>query len=318
MTILPFLIIVFFISWILQYVYLQSSRIGISDIPNERSMHSAPVKKSGGIIFISVFAASAAIFYPELAFRMTSLTAGFVFIFATGILDDLYNLGSKTRFASELAVFTAIAYVWNPEFAVFGYTIPAHLGPLFLAVYFIGIINIVNFMDGMDLYLVGTVLTAMIVSFFTFDPLLLLLISPLFLILAAAISSFAAFNAPRARLFMGDSGSLPLGFLIALLPFLQQEPAELSRIYLIIPVFLTDGALTILKRLYERKNILNAHREHLYQVAAQRLLSRKSVPVLFSLWNLTGLFFINSSPNYTLLYFVVNMLVYVIMYRKSL
>ncbi len=140
-----------------------------------------------------------------------------------------------------------------------------------------------------------------------------------YLMILSGVAAFMFYNYPPAKLFMGDSGSLPLGFLIAMLPFVHSNSnaAELAEIGFLIPVFLTDGTITIIKRIFAKKNIFSAHREHLFQRISDSVLTKKQTAFLFSLVNLGGgiCFFLLSGKSLPIyLLFAINLLAFLIPY----
>ena len=110
------------------------------------------------------------------------------------------------------------------------------------------------------------------------------------LLLIVCLGSFVYFNFPPARLFMGDTGSLPLGYMIAILPFFgNPESIDLGYGFLLIPVFWVDGVLTIIRRLFKKENIFRAHREHLFQKISLSILNKRQTTIIFSFWNLLSI-----------------------------
>lgn len=279
-AIIPFLAFLF--SALMLNFYRKSS-LGVNDIPNERSMHKFPVKKGGGAIFIAIFILSIL-----LDSGANALVAGLVFTLLIGIYDDLYNPGSLNKLFLEFLFFLPFSFFINQNIIILGFYIPYFLAIPTTAFYFVFIINLINFMDGMDLYLLLSTLAAIVVLSFLIPSI------PSFIFLFIAILlSFAVFNYPPAKMFMGDSGSLPIGFMIAMMPFFAVETAiDLTDIFFLIPVFLIDGILTIMKRALTGENILKAHRLHLYQIISEKTLSKNNTVILFSLTNLFSIPFL--------------------------
>ncbi|MCE9500487.1 MAG: hypothetical protein K8R21_08325 [Leptospira sp.] len=274
---------------ILQFFYYKSEFISISDVPNERSMHTASVKKAAGIFFVSVFIIAALILLP-VSLETLFIISGSVFCLLLGFADDILNLSSFTKLIAEFMFFIPFSGYFCGNCRIFGID-PGLIGifaPVLVAFYFVFVINLCNFMDGIDFYLVLTFFVSMvnliILGNFTG-------ISANYLILfSASFLGFAILNYPPAKLFMGDSGSLPVGFLLASLPFFINTPStpDLSMSILLIPVFWTDGVITIVSRYIQGKNILQAHREHLYQRISLSIFSKRTTSVLFGLINLSA------------------------------
>jgi UDP-N-acetylmuramyl pentapeptide phosphotransferase/UDP-N-acetylglucosamine-1-phosphate transferase len=244
----------------------------LSDIPNERSMHSSPVKRSAGIVFFSLFWGITSIyslekddFNPDFYFIISCT----LFFSLLGFLDDIKNLSSKLKLILEIIFIFIILLIYPNSFSLFSFEIPNFrlLTIFLLTLYIVFISNLCNFMDGLDLYLSITFLI-FIINFTIFNNFIISNYLGFLILLLFSMSSFFYFNSPNAKMFMGDSGSLPIGFLIGISPLysgVEGLSKDLSFILLFIPVFIIDGVFTLLKRTIEKKHIFRAHREHLYQ-----------------------------------------------------
>ena len=257
-------------------------------IPNERSSHKVPTPQIGGVIIIPIYLAFTLAF-SEPSFSFHSET--FVLIYAplalaiVGFADDRYGLPVFLR----LPLFTAIAAcaVFSPELQK---SLNGHhwLMPFLLSFAVLSFLNFTNFMDGMDGMLV--------VEFVPILSLLVILSSlghlisldPVALIaLLAVLLGFACFNRPPAKLFMGDSGSLSLGFLVAF--FLAQVALEKNFVSAILPplYFIADTCLTLAKRIIRGEKIWRAHRQHAYQRAMDSGQSVVSILIRILIANIT-------------------------------
>ncbi len=247
-------------------------RRGVIDIPNERSSHAIPTPRGGGLaIIISFLLASLALlfFRPIESFPGFFFWSGLILVAITSLLDDHLNLPVYIRFGLHLAAATMVS-LENGGFGNFPLPEPYNFELGFfnypLTIFWIlAVLNIYNFLDGIDGYaavqgLVASIGLALLYpAGVSFD---------LAIILAAAIAGFLLFNWHPARIFMGDIGSTSLGFIFATLPFyIDQVPVNLaifsSGIFLWF--FLADGAFTIVRRLLNKEKIWVAHRSHIYQ-----------------------------------------------------
>ena len=249
-------------------------------VPGARSSHVQATPQGGGLVVVPVailvaFGAlvGAAGVRPD-GFAW-SLVGALALLAALGAWDDLRPLGAAFRFLAQAAA-AALALAATPrDFAALLWFVPA---PLVAAAALIGtlwLINLTNFMDGIDLMTVSQFVPA----FATVYALLAGLDGPpqwvgaLCLACAGALAGFALMNRPRARLFLGDSGSLPLGLLaaVALLEVAGARglaPALLPFLYSI-----ADATLTLLRRLVAGERVWEAHRDHFYQRANRAGLS---------------------------------------------
>ncbi|PJZ69222.1 UDP-phosphate N-acetylglucosaminyl 1-phosphate transferase [Leptospira perolatii] len=283
----------FLLSLLLCYFYLNSPSLGISDVANERSMHQGITKKSGGI-WIYISSSISILIFSSITGSDFPLHwwSGLSFFFFLGLLDDLKGLSPYVRFGAEF-IFLFAWVSWNPiPIVLFGLDLgnfPGGLGEtLLISLYLLFFINLCNFMDGLDTYLVGS-LVAIAISFSICYKAIL---PNYYMLLFSAVFGFLAWNLPKAKLFLGDSGSLPLGFAMGTLPFLHlqaQTKIELSSVFFLAPVFFTDGIFTILTRIFKKENIFLAHRDHLYQKFAVKTTSKGWVSFLFVLANFPSL-----------------------------
>lgn len=231
------------------------------DIPNHRSLHVAPVPRIGGLgILAGILAAGiAAGFTPDLR-----VLGALVLLAAVSLTDDLRNLGVAWRMLAHLfsAALAATALVYE------SHGLWPALGATFAIAW---MTNLYNFMDGSD-GLAGGMAAC---GFGSFGVAALLAgdlpFATLNLAIAASALGFLAFNLPPARVFMGDAGSIPLGFLAAVCAIAgwQRNDWPLWFGVVVFSPFIIDATLTLLKRLARGARIWQAHREHYYQLLVQ-------------------------------------------------
>jgi UDP-N-acetylmuramyl pentapeptide phosphotransferase/UDP-N-acetylglucosamine-1-phosphate transferase len=251
------------------------------DHPNERSSHSVPTPRGGGIALVG----SLLLAWLVLSQRGWVAPGVVNIAFAAGLLatvswiDDLRGLSPALRL---LAQGTAVALgIWVlPETQN---TLQGWSGPVF---YLIGVgllwiwwINLFNFMDGID-GLAGSEAAAIGVGVLVFAMLGIGADSELALLAAAIIGAaigFLVWNWSPARIFLGDVGSAPLGYLLGFL-LLDLALRGFWKIALILPLyFLADATITLSRRLIRGERIWEAHREHFYQQAVRGGLSHAAV-----------------------------------------
>lgn len=268
---------------------LQRSRV--MDIPNQRSSHSIPVPRGGGIL-IAIPLLGGLLAYglagPEPAWRpLAGILLGVTGLGALGFLDDLYSLKARTRLLLQIGLVSgALALVGLPTTNL---VLPGvgsfDLGffhALVCLLFVVGFTNMFNFMDGINglagFQAVIAGLGLAVVAHGAQAPIWPVAMA----VLVGSTLGFLVFNFPRARVFMGDVGSLPVGFLLAL-GVLQvghgpaaQSPPPLWVQTLFIWPFLFEATWTLMLRIKRRQNPFKAHRNHLYQlfVIAGRTHSR--------------------------------------------
>jgi UDP-N-acetylmuramyl pentapeptide phosphotransferase/UDP-N-acetylglucosamine-1-phosphate transferase len=251
-------------------------RLRIIDHPNERSLHSQPMPRTGGIaIWVGIITGVLAIaisfgFRAEVGWIMG---AAFI-VAAISFIDDRANVPVRIRLiihliAGSLLLASGISSpsLWpSTETAL-----PIGLIWLFCLFYMIWMTNLYNFMDGMDGFAGGMA----VIGFGTLGLLGQLAgdgyYAAMCWVVAAATAGFLMWNFPPARIFMGDTGSSTLGLLAAGLS-LWADRAELFPLWLAVLVFapfVIDATLTLARRTLKGQRIWEAHRDHYYQRLVQ-------------------------------------------------
>ncbi len=239
------------------------------DIPNDRSSHSKPIPRCGGIVLVLVFFVSLFLFSGwDSSFVVPYLLGGLLISFV-GLLDDLVNLkGHQKIFGMVMSTLLPIIFGLKLNYlGLVGNNVYILYILTFLWIY--GMINAFNFMDGID-GLVGGV--SVIFSYFVLGFALLNGSGPVALaalILMAVCLGFLFFNYSPASIFLGDAGSMFLGFNFAMLSiFITNQSANRIPIFVFALIFapiVYDSIVTFVRRGLEGKNVIEAHREHLYQ-----------------------------------------------------
>jgi Fuc2NAc and GlcNAc transferase len=254
------------------------------DIPNDRSSHSVPTPRGGGIAIVVSFLASLPVLnsadWLTTPVCLALAGAGAV-VAAAGFLDDHGHIPARWRL---LVHFCAAAWglYWLggfPVLMVFG-DFPDWLSYVCVAVYMVWLLNLFNFMDGID-GVAGLEAITVCCS----GALLAWLVTPdssvwmLPALLAAAASGFLAWNFPPARIFMGDAGSGFLGIMLALFSVQAAKIApQLFWVWLILlGVFIVDATVTLCRRVVRGEKFYEAHCSHAYQYASRTLGAHRPV-----------------------------------------
>lgn len=241
------------------WLMLRFSALVPVDTPNERSLHNAPVPRGGGLGVLAGFVVGVLNGSPEAV-----LVGAVVALALLSWVDDRHNLPAKFRlvvhFAAALALFAAdLLPRWGD------------LTGLVLVLGVVWLTNLYNFMDGSD----GLAGGMAVFGFGTYGLAALMggsqAMAALCLSLAGAAAGFLVFNFHPARIFMGDVGSIPLGFLAAALGLdgLRQGLWSLPFMLMAFSPFIMDATLTLLKRARRGERVWQAHREHYYQRLVQ-------------------------------------------------
>lgn len=238
---------------------------------NSRSNHSLPARQIGGLALIPAIVACLLMFGADLGVSIDlvlCLSGASLLLWVVGGLDDRYDLSVAVRFGSQLIAACAVLYGLGSDFRLLPDILPHWLEAGLIVVALVAAINVTNFMDGLDLMTaVGIGLPLAGVALLAALRLAGMESGAIAGIAAGGLLGFAFFNRPPARIFLGDSGSFPLG-LIAGTAFLMLARETHVSIALILPLYyILDAGTTILLRAAQGENILKAHSKHAYQVA---------------------------------------------------
>lgn len=238
--------------------------IALVDVPNERSSHTFPTPRGGGIgvwvafLFIGIFISKD--IFPILISGAVGLLS---------FIDDRFALSLTFRLLIQLLLSTLVVWLLSG----LPHSIAEVLLFLFWIVFIAGTANIYNFMDGINgiAGLTGVVSFGLM-AFFSFFVIKDFEVNLLSIALVAGCLGFLPFNFPRARVFMGDVGSIFLGFVFA--SFVVKLSSNIS-IFLCLVMFLctfyADALVTIYYRWRRGENLVRAHRSHMYQYLSNEL-----------------------------------------------
>ena len=237
--------------------------------PNARSSHRIPTPQGGGIAVIAatlISGATVIAWAPQASIPLTVFAAA-LFIAAVGFADDVTPIHAAARFLLQgLAV--AAVIVAAPETLRIVPACPFWLERVLLFVAGLWFVNLVNFMDGLDLMTAAEIvpITAalVLIGWFTELPASATLAAAA---LCGAMLGFVPFNRPVAKIFLGDVGSLPVGLLVGWC-LLQLALHQHVAAALLLPLYyLADATVTLFRRIVRREPFWAAHRSHYYQRA---------------------------------------------------
>lgn len=272
------------LGWLLTgLVHRYAIRRSLLDIPNQRSSHSTPTPRGGGLsIVVVVVIATLGISFvlPGQAVIVLWPGATLLAYALLGWLDDHHDLSARVRFLVQLLLAVVVVTVLT-MFAhdVFSPT-PSHLLlSAGMVLWIVWMANLYNFMDGIDglAAIESLVLSVTIAAWFS----LLGGVGIAWLMLATAGASigFLGWNWSPARIFMGDVGSVALGAFFALTALIGWYLYGMQAFAFVIlyGVFLVDATVTLLRRIWRREKWWQAHRSHYYQRAVQSGFSHAQV-----------------------------------------
>ena len=282
--------------FIVPFVIDWSQREGLVDVPNERKIHKAPISRLGGIaIWLSTmltFLFLVLLSYYPYGSLLSGILLGGSLMFLLGLIDDIYNLDAKFKLIIQLSIATIVYLLgvkidtlFNPfgnaiNLGVFSYPITI--------LWIVGISNAVNFIDGVDglagsVIAVDSVALALVAVAMTPAQPITALIA---FILAGSMLAFLTFNFNPAKIFMGDSGALFSGFLLATLSIAGvMKGATLAILlpFLVLAVPIMDITYSSLRRIMKGTSPFVADAEHIHHKLLKAGFSqKKTVAILTS------------------------------------
>ena len=260
------IIVTFVVTVLLAWLLTRArGRWRVLDIPNERSLHTQPTPRTGGVAMLAGAGAGMVTAWQQgYAIAGTSTSIAILTLALVALVDDRHNLGAGLRLLVHAVVVAVLLYlIWPLD-------MPVLLMPVAL-LFLVWMINLYNFMDGMDGFAAGMAG----IGFGTYAVLAwqaghmeLALGSA---VIAAAAAGFLLLNFPPARLFMGDSGSTVLGLLAGIV-ILRAHSEGILPLWLGILVFspfIVDASITLFTRVLRGERFWEPHKTHYYQRVVQ-------------------------------------------------
>jgi UDP-N-acetylmuramyl pentapeptide phosphotransferase/UDP-N-acetylglucosamine-1-phosphate transferase len=241
--------------------------------PNARSSHKVPTPQGGGIAVVAattIVVVAAEIFFANQLgdqWQLSIVFASTIGLALVGVTDDLRPLDAIPRLVLQIAAVAAIIATFPADMRIVP-SIPWWLDRAVMLVGGIWLVNLVNFMDGIDWMTVAEIVpTTAALGLFGLMGLLPSEATLVALALCGAMVGFAPFNRPVAQLFLGDVGSLPIGLLLGWLLAVLAGGGHLAAAVLLPLYYLADATITLMRRLVNGEQIMQAHRSHFYQRA---------------------------------------------------
>jgi Fuc2NAc and GlcNAc transferase len=298
MTFWWLLLLVFAVSWVLTLVLRRYALAkSLMDVPNERSSHSVPTPRGGGVAIVVAFSLALPILFglDLLPARVLyALLGAGLLVAAIGFADDHGHIAAKWRLLGHF-IAAGWALYWLNGLApiqVFGVIVDlGWFGNILAMFYLVWMLNLYNFMDGIDGLASAQAIFvcasgAFILWLSGHDSILWGA-----LLLSAAVAGFFLWNFPPARIFMGDAGSGFLGLVLGALTLTvgSEDSALIWSWLILLGVFIVDATVTLCRRLLRKEKVYEAHRSHAYQFAARYYSSHQSVTSGVILINLVWL-----------------------------
>jgi len=279
-------------------------KLNVVDRPSARKMQLSPIPYLGGIALAISFLGCFFVFTNFLKSRVEInllsiivLMGLILLIVLMGLIDDIKTLNYKSKFILQVVTSSITGFVVSvSEFRAFSFD--SILVNVFLtALWLIFFMNAVNFFDNMDGLLSGTVLLSLVAYLSHANRLDQLLIAAACLNLMGCLVGFLLFNFPNARIYLGDAGSLLLGFIIGLITIqidFRNESFLSSAILLMLPILVItiDSCLVVLFRIFRKVHPASPGKDHLSH--RLMLLGRSKKQAVLEIWSLTSVSVLSS------------------------
>ena len=307
-----------------------AQHIGAIDYPNERKVHKKPMPRLGGIAIFGAFLLGY-ILYGEITTQMISILIGAFIILLIGIFDDVKPIKARYKFLVQIiAALIVVIYgqVYFSEITFLGFHF--YFNPFFsyfLSTFFIvAISNAINLIDGLD----GLASGISTIYFFTISAIAIILNKVagldfnLAIIMLGSTLGFLVYNFPPATIFMGDSGSLFLGFMISVIALVTYKVAALTSliipiVILAIPIF--DTILAIFRRILKGENIGSPDKEHFHhQLLKLNFSPRVSIIIIYLiniLFAIVSIFYAIGNTQEAIVLYLILMLFLLFMILKT-
>ncbi|MBF0265330.1 MAG: glycosyltransferase family 4 protein [Gammaproteobacteria bacterium] len=286
-----FYLFIFLLSATLTYfVRLIALKINFLDIPNHRSSHKTPTPSGGGIAIVTCF--YVAIFYLFDSHLMSEINflaiLSLLVIVIIGFIDDRRHIPAKYRLIIHFIVASYITYIIGGLFDSNSLSTPlAYLGIISSVLFSVWMLNLYNFMDGIDALASIEAITvsagAMILLYFVSDYQSIYILS----CLSVSVLGFLLWNWPPAKIFMGDVASGFIGLLFALMSMIttQNNSLHFSIWLILLAYFISDSTYTLWIRFIKGEKIFESHNSHVYQILSRKY-GHKPVSLSIALLNL--------------------------------
>ncbi|MFV0392788.1 MAG: MraY family glycosyltransferase [Coprobacillaceae bacterium] len=279
------------------------TKLGIVAKKNHRTVHKKEIVRIGGYaIYISFLIGC--VFFLKTDSQINAILIGGFLVFSVGLFDDIYDLSPKVKFSAEIVAALIVILYGNIYLRGFDFNLqgPPIIPGIITIIWIVGITNAINFIDGLDGLSAGVSIIVLITISLTSLTSGRTDIASLSLVLAGAVMGFLFYNFHPAKIFMGDSGALFIGFMIAVISLLGfgynvSTFFTLGAPIVVLMVPIMDTLIAIVRRALGHKKIYIADCRHLHHnlMFRLRLGHRKSVLVLYAvtiLFSLTSFIYL--------------------------
>ncbi len=312
------------------FVIKVAEHVGAMDVPNARKVHTHPIPRMGGLAIFGAFLLGYMLF-ARMSNQMLSILIGGFIVVLTGLFDDIKPVPAKIKFilqiiAAGVVVFYGRIFLSRVTFLGLDFTFPVPLNYLITILFMVGIMNAINLIDGLD-----GLSSGVSTIYFTTISIIAFILNKmqgldtiLSLIMLGSTLGFLIWNFNPAKIFMGDTGSLFLGFTISVISLLGFKGATLTSliipiVILAIPIF--DTGLAILRRLLKGEKISAPDKEHFHhQLLKMKFGVKGTVLIIYAiniLFASVSIFFVLGDSRMALAIYVVLMILLLFLVLKT-
>ncbi len=304
--------------------------VGAIDVPNARKVHKVPIPRMGGLAVFGSFLLGYMLFSRPSVQMLSILIGGFIIVL-TGVFDDIKPVWSKAKFLLHIVAACVVVFYGNiilNDLTVFGLYInfPVPLNYIITVFFIVGITNAINLIDGLD----GLSSGVSVIYFATIAIIAYILNKMqgldtiLSLIMFGSTLGFLIHNFHPAKIFLCDTGSYFLGFIISVIALLGYKGATLTTliipiVILAIPIF--DTALAIFRRLLKGEGIMTPDKEHFHhQLLKMKFGVKGTVLIIYAiniLFASVSIFFVLGDARMALGIYVVLMILLLFLVMKT-
>ncbi|GHH97462.1 glycosyltransferase family 4 protein [Neobacillus kokaensis] len=271
-------------------------KVGATDQPNHRKVHHRIMPRLGGLAIYLSFLFGILILQPESSYH-AAIVAGGVIILITGVLDDIFELSAKVKLLLQIAA--ALVVIWggvDVEFINLPFNGRIDFGVFSIPItvlWIVGITNAINLIDGLD----GLAAGVSSIALLTITGMAVVMgntyVVAMGVILIASTLGFLKYNFHPAKIFMGDSGALFLGYMISVLSLLGFK--NIAVISFVVPIIIlgvpiSDTFFAIIRRLYNKNPLSAPDKSHLHHCILKLGYShRETVLLIYAMSAMFGL-----------------------------
>ncbi|HCX9480371.1 TPA: undecaprenyl/decaprenyl-phosphate alpha-N-acetylglucosaminyl 1-phosphate transferase, partial [Staphylococcus aureus] len=273
-----------------------SKRLNLVDKPNFRKVHTKPISVMGGTVILFSFLIGIWIGHP-IETEIKPLIIGAIIMYVLGLVDDIYDLKPYIKLAGQIAAALVVAfYGVTIDFISLPMGTTIHFGFLSIpitVIWIVAITNAINLIDGLDGLASGVSAIGLITIGFIAILQANIFITMICCVLLGSLIGFLFYNFHPAKIFLGDSGALMIGFIIGFLSLLGFKNITIIALFfpiVILAVPFIDTLFAMIRRVKKGQHIMQADKSHLHHkllalgyTHRQTVLLIYSISILFSL-----------------------------------